>query len=144
MESQIGAFFCAQSELRNARSVFYSSSSSSIAVEMKLPEDATTVSHVHVPLAAATSSSRCRFLSACLRSIDRSTPLDRCRRRRAGGGQNLAARVHNLGADPQAGGDPVAVRAQAGPAEGPREVRTARCIDALQGGEGGGVLAANA
>lgn len=56
---------------------------------------------------------------------------------RTGGGQNIAAGVNPLGAAPQAGGDPVAVRAQAGAAEGPRRVRTGRRAGALSRGESG-------
>ncbi len=110
-------FFCTQSGPRNAPSVVYSSS---VAAETRMLEDAAAVSHVHVPLAAAAAAAAAVGFLA--HAHGRSILLGRCRRRRAGGGQDLAARVDPFGADPQASGDPVAVRAEAGPAEGPREV----------------------
>lgn len=44
----------------------------------------------------------------------------------SGGGQDLSAGINPVGADPQAGGDPVAVRAQARPTERSRKIRTRR------------------
>lgn len=53
---------------------------------------------------------------------------------RAGGRQDLHAGVYPVGADAQAGRDPVAVRAQARPAEGAREIRTGRRAGASESG----------